>query len=86
MQNGKRLSKKKTSYKHAETSPIFNEAMIFSLPQGRTEVYAAPVYATVAIRIVNSPASGVSRQIVSGFTEFFFGSSEHLSYVELKSN
>lgn len=39
LQNGKRIAKKKTSYKHEEISPVFNEAMIFSLPQNRTEVY-----------------------------------------------
>lgn len=32
LQNGKKISKKKTSIKKDERSPIFNEAMIFSVP------------------------------------------------------
>lgn len=32
MQHGKKINKKKTSTKKAERSPIFNEAMMFSVP------------------------------------------------------
>ncbi|XP_046338642.1 synaptotagmin-12-like [Haliotis rufescens] len=32
MQNGKKISKKKTTVKRGEKNPIFNEAMIFSVP------------------------------------------------------
>ena len=32
LQNGKKVSKKKTTVKRGEKSPIFNEAMIFSVP------------------------------------------------------
>ena len=32
LQNGKKVSKKKTTVKRGEKCPIFNEAMIFSVP------------------------------------------------------
>ena len=32
LQNGKKVSKKKTTVKRCEKTPIFNEAMIFSVP------------------------------------------------------
>jgi hypothetical protein len=32
MQNGKKISKKKTTVKRGEKHPNFNEAMIFSVP------------------------------------------------------
>jgi hypothetical protein len=32
LQDGKKISKKKTSMKRDDTNPIFNEAMIFSVP------------------------------------------------------
>jgi hypothetical protein len=32
LQNGKKVNKKKTTVKRGEQSPIFNEAMIFSVP------------------------------------------------------
>jgi hypothetical protein len=32
LQNGSRVAKKKTSYKRDDRNPIFNEAMVFSLP------------------------------------------------------
>ncbi|XP_063970110.1 synaptotagmin-12-like [Lytechinus pictus] len=37
LQNGKKLSKKKTSMKRSETCPIFNEAMMFSVPSNILE-------------------------------------------------
>ncbi|KAK2180067.1 hypothetical protein NP493_457g01048 [Ridgeia piscesae] len=43
LQNGKKVIKKKTSTKRGEKNPIFNEAMIFSVP--------APVLQTVQLRI-----------------------------------
>ena len=32
LQDGRKISKKKTSMKRDDTNPIFNEAMIFSVP------------------------------------------------------
>lgn len=32
LQDGRKISKKKTSTKRDDTNPIFNEAMIFSVP------------------------------------------------------
>lgn len=49
MQNGKKISKKKTTVKRGEKHPNFNEAMIFSVP-----ATALPVclYITSDIKIV----------------------------------
>lgn len=41
LQNGKKISKKKTSIKKDERSPIFNEAMIFSVPASALQVSTA---------------------------------------------
>jgi len=38
LQNGKKVSKKKTSTKREEKNPIFNEAMIFSVPASALQV------------------------------------------------
>lgn len=38
LQNGKKISKKKTTLKKDEKTPIFNEAMIFSIPAAHLEV------------------------------------------------
>ena len=38
LQNGKKVSKKKTSLKREEKNPIFNEAMIFSVPASALQV------------------------------------------------
>lgn len=38
MQYGKKISKKKTSFKKPDRSPIFNEAMIFSVPSQNLQV------------------------------------------------
>ncbi|GFW51656.1 hypothetical protein TNCV_4213321 [Trichonephila clavipes] len=34
LQKGKKISKKKTSVKKGDSNPVFNEAMIFSVPAG----------------------------------------------------
>lgn len=38
LQDGKKISKKKTSTKRDDTNPIFNEAMIFSVPSNVLQV------------------------------------------------
>lgn len=38
LQHGKKVHKKKTSAKKGERSPIFNEAMIFSVPAHTLQV------------------------------------------------
>lgn len=38
MQHGKKICKKKTSFKKPDRSPIFNEAMIFSVPSQNLQV------------------------------------------------
>ena len=38
LQNGKKVIKKKTSTKRGDNSPIFNEAMIFSVPASVLQV------------------------------------------------
>lgn len=38
LQHGKKVHKKKTSTKKGERSPIFNEAMIFSVPAHTLQV------------------------------------------------
>ncbi|XP_014775501.1 synaptotagmin-12 [Octopus bimaculoides] len=43
LQNGKKINKKRTTVKRSETNPIFNEAMIFSVP--------ASALSTVQLRI-----------------------------------
>ena len=47
LQNGKKVSKKKTTVKRGEQHPIFNEAMIFSVP-----ATALPVSIYMFIRLV----------------------------------
>ncbi len=38
LQNGKKVAKKRTSVKRGEKNPIFNEAMIFSVPANALSV------------------------------------------------
>ena len=38
MQNNRKVSKKKTTIKRGERNPIFNEAMIFSVPSSALSV------------------------------------------------
>ena len=38
IQNGKKVGKKKTTVKRGERNPIFNEAMIFSVPSTTLQV------------------------------------------------
>lgn len=38
LQDGRKISKKKTSTKRDDTNPIFNEAMIFSVPSNVLQV------------------------------------------------
>lgn len=40
LQDGRKISKKKTSTKRDDTNPIFNEAMIFSVPSNVLQVRA----------------------------------------------
>lgn len=40
LQNGKKISKKKTSTKKDQKNPIFNEAIIFSVPASALSVSA----------------------------------------------
>ncbi|XP_071498361.1 synaptotagmin-12-like [Diadema antillarum] len=52
LQSGKKISKKKTSTKRSETCPIFNEAMMFSVPSNILEKV------TLRITVAESGAGG----------------------------
>ena len=42
LQKGKKISKKKTSVKKGDRNPVFNEAMIFSVPAAALQVKIIP--------------------------------------------
>ena len=49
LQHGKKIHKKRTSTKKRERSPIFNEAMIFSVPAHTLQVSALCLAGRIAI-------------------------------------
>lgn len=55
LQDGRKISKKKTSVKRDDTNPIFNEAMIFSVPaivlQVTTHIYLSIYILSVCLSI-----------------------------------
>lgn len=42
LQDGRKISKKKTAVKRGDTNPVFNEAMIFSVPAIVLQVWPHP--------------------------------------------
>lgn len=42
LQDGRKISKKKTAVKRGDTNPVFNEAMIFSVPAIVLQVWPSP--------------------------------------------
>lgn len=61
LQDGRKMSKKKTAVKRADPNPVFNEAMIFSVPAVVLQVGGGPgrgaAPATPASRL-GAPAGG----------------------------
>lgn len=53
MQNSKKISKKKTTVKRGERHPIFNEAMIFSVPATALPVSIAYAFFSLFIDVIS---------------------------------
>ncbi|XP_071941225.1 synaptotagmin-12-like [Antedon mediterranea] len=62
LQDGKKISKKRTSVKRSESCPIYNEAMIFSAPPSLLE--ALTIRITVAENILSSKAPSVGHVLI----------------------
>ncbi|XP_033098526.1 synaptotagmin-12-like [Anneissia japonica] len=62
LQDGKKISKKRTSVKRSESCPIYNEAMIFSAPASLLE--ALTIRITVAENILSSKAPSVGHVLI----------------------
>lgn len=61
LQDGKKISKKKTSTKRDDTNPIFNEAMIFSVPSNVLQVRTFCTRTFFHISWYNSLSGGIVR-------------------------
>lgn len=56
LQDGRKISKKKTSIKRDDTNPIFNEAMIFSVPAIVLQVTTLSIHSSICLCLSVCPS------------------------------